>query len=201
MDFINDDSMHAAQDFPTAFGGDHQVERFGGRDQQLRRALQHRCPLTRGRVATAHADANVRRGASHLFGDLGDLGEGLVEVLLDVDTKRLQRRYVDDLRSLGRLFSQSKLFRLAIQAIDTDHERRKRLARPGRRRDQRVYIVRDRGPPLDLGFRRSFRKLALEPGSDCRMKGFEDRVGCGHRHGSSEVSSAIRRRKSVRACC
>ena len=59
---------------------------------------------------------------------------GSCEVLLDVVAERLERRDVDDLRLVRKLAGDA----LAHQVVDRGEERSERLARTGRRRDQRV---------------------------------------------------------------
>src|SRR5207302_7371668 len=104
---------------------------------------------------------------AQFHGDIGDLAQRCLEVLLDVDRQRLERRHVhhlggalDGLAALGR----------AIQRVDADEEAGQRLAGAGGRGDQRVLAGRDVRPALKLRRRRARREAALEPGAYGRME-------------------------------
>ena len=73
---------------------------------------------------------------------------GPAQVALDVVVQRLQRRDVEQAQALARAL---------VQAVDPVEEGGERLARAGRRLDQRVLAARDRGPALLLGGRRALR--------------------------------------------
>ena len=109
-----------------------------------------------------------------LGGDGCDLGERALEVLGDVDRERLQRGDVDDPRDAVDVIS---AFVCAVETIDADEESGERLARPRRRRDQRVGSGGDVRPPTALGFRRTVRKAAPEPLHHRRMEAREGGVG------------------------
>ena len=95
------------------------TRKFGGR-------LIIAARIDAGRVAGAHLGAERGQRHSHLRADLGDLAQRSLEVLVDVDRERLQRRHVDDLRdALDRLAA----LRGAIQRVDADEEAGERLAR------------------------------------------------------------------------
>jgi hypothetical protein len=126
-------------------GGQEQEERLGGRDQDVRRLPQHRGALLLGRVAGADADAQLRAEA----------GERPAEVALDVVVERFQRRDVQQAQALARL---------RVEPVDPVEEGRKRLARAGRRLDQRVPPARDRRPAERLGRGRALEGC-FEPGT------------------------------------
>ena len=82
-----------------------------------------------------------------------DPAQRRAEVAVDVVGERLQRRDVDEARS-----RRSGPARPAAgQPVDRPQERRQRLARAGRRRDQHVLAGRDRRPRLRLRRRRRRR--------------------------------------------
>jgi hypothetical protein len=58
VDLVDDHPLDAAQRL-TRLGGEQQVERFGGRDQDLRRLLAEGAPLVGRRVTGAHADTHL----------------------------------------------------------------------------------------------------------------------------------------------
>ncbi len=87
-----------------------------------------------------------------------DAGERPAEVPLDVVVERLQRAHVEHLEATTRLC-----------LVERPEERCERLARSGRRLDQRVCARRDRGPAARLGGRRGIERL-LEPRPDRRAE-------------------------------
>ena len=110
-------------------GGEQQVERLGRGDEDVRRALEHarrraeaacrRCATARGSRARA-APARARRSR--------DLRQRRLEVLLDVDGERLERRDVDD---LGRVLAERAALRaLAQQAVDAERKAASVLPEP-----------------------------------------------------------------------
>ena len=92
--------------------------------------------------------------------------EGALEVLGDVDGQRLERRHVDDLGPVGHGLAPGVG---PVQAIDADEEPGQRLARAGRRGDERVAALGDLRPPLALGPRGSLGEPTLEPGGHRRV--------------------------------
>ena len=142
VDFIHDHRLHRAQRLAAALRREHQVERLRRRDQNVRRTLHDRLPLRRRRVARAHrgADARHRRAAQRALlrprpRQLRNLPQRLLEIALDVVAQRLERRDVEDprlIRQLARLLAQPH------QIVDRREKRGQRLARAGRRGQQRV---------------------------------------------------------------
>ena len=133
--------------------GEHQEERLGRRDQDVRRLLDELAALLRRRVAGANSDAEARL----------EPGERPAQVPLDVVVERLERRDVQDAQALARA---------RVQPVDRVEERGERLARAGRRLDQDVAAGRDRRPAEPLR-RRRLGERALEPGSRGRREGGE----------------------------
>ena len=99
---------------------------------------------------------------------------GRFEVALDVVRQRLERRDVDDLRRVG----EAAVEPLPHQVVDRRKERGERLARAGRRGDQRVAPGLDRGP--GLGLRGGGRREGFgEPLGHGRVEQGADAVGGG----------------------
>src|SRR5439155_24529470 len=98
------------------------------------------------------------------LGDRADLGERRLEVLLDVGGEGLEGRDVDHPRRL--LLEGARRGGLAEEPVDADEERRQRLSRSGRRRDQRIVATGDGGPSVRLGLGGPGGKTALEPCAD-----------------------------------
>ena len=85
VDLIDDHGLGRGEDLADP-RGEHQVERLGGRDQDVGRRFLHRPPLGLGRVPGAQPDRDV--GA--------DPRQRRPQVALDVVGERLQRRDVDE---------------------------------------------------------------------------------------------------------
>ncbi len=86
VDLVDDHRLDPGEDLAHA-GGEHQVERLGGGDEDVGRGFRHRPPVFLRGVAGAQAD-----------GDLGaDPAQRRPQVALDVVGERFQRRDVDQL--------------------------------------------------------------------------------------------------------
>src|SRR5262249_34436105 len=83
------------------------------------------------------------------------------EILLDVVVQRAQRRDVDDVDAVFELPLQPE----PAQMVDGPEKRGQRLARAGRRDDQRVPAGGDRVPPLARGTRCPGKRV-LEPATN-----------------------------------
>ena len=85
VNLVEDQRLDTAQRV-ARLRGEHQVQRLGRRDQDVRRLLDQLAPLLRRRVAGAHRDAHLRL----------EPGERAAQVALDVVVERLQRRDVEN---------------------------------------------------------------------------------------------------------
>ena len=190
VDLIDDDGLHGAQRLAHRTG-EHEVERFGGGDEDVGRASAQATTLGGRGVARAHAHAH--RGDRLLLSgrSFGNAGQGPSQVALDVDSQGLERGDVEDahavrgrplsprarpavVRGLGRMLC--PLCRIVAgpcalggggldEPVDGRQEGRQRLARPGGRDDERVLAAADRGPGALLDRRRAIREGGDEPGS------------------------------------
>ena len=140
--------------------GQHQVQRLGRRDEDVRRLAEHRLALLLRRVAGADGDR-----------DLGpDPAQRHAQVAVDVVGECLQRRDVDEpdlllgLPGLGR------------EPVDPVEERGERLAGPRRGADQDMLAGGDRRPRLLLGGRRRGERVGEPP-----ARGGAEMVKRGHR--------------------
>jgi hypothetical protein len=144
VDLVDDDGLDAAQELARV-GGEHQVQRFGGGDEDVGRAPLHLLALTLRGVAAAHADGErMERGAEALCGG-GDAGERRTQVALDVDAERLDRRDIHDAAALG-LGGDGR----EHQAIDGAEEGGEGLAGAGGGEQQGGGAAGDRGPAEHL---------------------------------------------------
>ena len=171
MDLVDDRQAGGRQHLPPGFRAEQHVERFRRRHQDVRRPAAH--PLALGRRACRQSGPRCgsRRRGARSAELLADAGERRLEIAVDVVRQRLQRRHVDDLRLIG----EPALEPLPHQFVDRRQKRRQRLARPGRRGDQRMPAGLDRRPRLGLRRRRRGESLGEPPGDG----GMEQRsYGC-----------------------
>ena len=156
VDLVDDHLLDLAEDLPC-LAREHQVERLGRGDEDVGRVAHHVAPLLLRRVPGADADP--------YFG--ADPAQRRAQVLLHVVGERLERRDVDQARAPGA--------RLGDEPVERPQERRQRLARSGRRGDQRVLAGGDRRPRLRLR-RRGRVERPAEPFAHLRGEGIECRV-------------------------
>ena len=81
MDLVDDDRPGRRQHRPAGFRAEQDVERFRGRDDDVRRAAAHLLALARGRVAGAHPAADIDVRQAPLAQHRADAGERRFEVL------------------------------------------------------------------------------------------------------------------------
>ena len=124
VDLVDDHRPDTTEHRAAALRCHQEIERLRRRDEEMRRPLQHRCSFRSGGVPRPNGYLDVRGCHSQLRGDLSDLPERRLEVLVDVDRQGLQRRHVHDLRP--RRETDVCLFG-SVQPVDTDQERRERL--------------------------------------------------------------------------
>ena len=167
VDLVHDHLLDAVEDL-RGLAGQHQVERLRRGDQDVRRVADHRLALPLRRVTGAQGDLDV--GA--------DAAQRRAQVLLDVVRQRLQRGDVDEPRAVGG--------RLGDEPVERPQERGQRLARAGRRRDQRVLAGGDRRPGHGLS-RRGSREGTLEPLPDLGRELRERHPSEGTRAGAPPV--------------
>ena len=137
--------------------GEHQVERLGRGDEDVRGLPEHRLALLLRRVAGADRDRDVA----------ADALQRRAQVLLDVVGERLQRRDVHEPRAplaLGR--------GRGDQPVERPEERRQRLPGAGGGGDEHVLASRDRRPGLGLSLG-GLLERACEPVTYPRVERFE----------------------------
>src|SRR5664280_1795622 len=164
VNLVDDDRRDRPENLPAALARQEEIERLRRRHEDVRRPARHRRALSRGRVARSHEDAHLRNRRV----ESADLGERPLQVLLNVVRERAQRRDVEDLRLVLQPGP------LSDQRIDRREERRERLARAGRGRDERVAPLPDRRPALALR-RRGLAEPVLKPRLNGGVKGGEER--------------------------
>ena len=150
MDLVDDARLGAGEQLLRATG-EHQIQRFGRGDEDVRRLAEHRLALALRCVPGPHRDTQVRP----------DAAQGHAKVAVDVVGERLQRRDVDQ-PDAPRACADVVSGWLAGQPVDRPQERSQRLPRPRRGRDQDVLARGDRRPRLGLR-RRRLGERAGEP--------------------------------------
>ena len=135
VQLVDDDGPGRGEHAPPAPRRQQQVERFGRRDEDMRRPSAHARTLTLRRVARAHSHPHTLRALDAL--------DGTAQVFADVIAQRLERRNVYDAqRVLGGLLSRD--------GVDKPQERAQRLARARGCADQRMRAGRDGRPAFAL---------------------------------------------------
>ena len=160
--------------------------------------LWRRSPAVVSPVRTAVRISTSARPSAAQLG--ADAGERRLEVGADVVRERLQRRDVDDRRLVGEAARREAG---AHQAVERGQERGQRLARAGRRGDQRVPAGADRRPGGRLRFG-GRGKGPREPAGDGGMESLGEawqRFWRGRRRGTARLDDRRRaayRRRSTR---
>lgn len=176
VDLVDDDGFDVAKGL-GGVGGEQQVERFGGGDQDLAGMAAEAGALFLGRIAGANADLrDVDRGAG-LLGHVGDAGEGRAEVAFDVDRESFERGDVDDARAGMRWALTEHEF------VEAPQEGGESFAGSGGGEDEGGFAAGDCGPAVTLG-RRGLIEDGAKPGCRDGVKEGErvsrDRLGgCG----------------------
>src|SRR5277367_626786 len=110
------------------------------------RPLEHPATLSLKGIPRAYRSPNLWTQISPLQSQALDLAKRPIEVLLNIVRERLERRDVDHLS----LRLQGARDRLAQQPVNADQKCRQRLARSGRRGNQRRTPLQNGRPALLL---------------------------------------------------
>ena len=153
VDLVHDHRLDPAEDLARS-RADHQIERLGRGDQDVRRFAAH--PPTLGLRRVARAQRHRDRRADPL--------QRRPQIALDVVGERLEGRDVDDAHARAEPLG------LAREAVDAPEERRQGLTGARRGADQRVIPGGDRRPAGRLGGR---------GGLERRLEPLPDRLGEG----------------------
>ena len=181
VDLVDDHVLDAAQDLAGG-AGQHQVERLGGRDQDVRWVAGDLAPVLGRGVAGPAGDRDARHRLAESLGGQRDPGQRGAQVALDVVGQRLERRDVEDADGAGG-FAGRRRARVGGEPVEGPQERGQGLAAPRRGVDQRVLAARDGRPAPRLGVGRRL-EAGPEPVTDGWREGRErigDRGDCGHR--------------------
>ena len=146
---VDDHALDPAQGL-ARLAGEHQEQRLGRGDQNVRRRGRHPPPVGRRGVAGADADGEVGDRVAEPLGGVPDAGQRRPQVALDVDGQRLERGDVE--HPAAGLLVRRRL--LARELVQRPQERREGLAGPGGRHDEGVAPGGHRPPGTLLGRRR-----------------------------------------------
>ena len=193
VDFVDDHGAHGPQHLAAALGRQQQVQRLGRRDQNVRRRAQHRRAFRLRRVAGADGGGHARRLQPECFRHAAQAAARFGQILVNVRAQRLQRRHVED----AHLIRQRRAQTFLKQVVERRQKRRERLARTGRRRDQRVAPFTNRCPTAELCGRRRVKRFREPPCGD-RME-IRERHDCGRSKSISPVKWSLRALRSPRS--
>ena len=141
MHFIDDDGLDPSQRL-MRLAGEHQEQRFGSGDQDVWWLAAQPPSFGCECVARTNTYADLSTRGAQPLGGAGDAGQGCSKVAFDVDSKRLEWRYVENTGASGRIGWNGR----GHQAIDCMQECAEGLAATGRRNYQRVGALGDRCP-------------------------------------------------------
>ncbi len=154
MDLV-DDHVRDPSEGLSRPAGEHQVEGFGGGDQDVRGLPHHPGPLLAGRIAAADGDAQGGQGSPHCLRSGQDSFEGELQVAPDVLVQCLERRDIENSDAFD--FSRGP-----PEVVEGGQERGERLAGSGRGHDQGIPPGGDHRPTEPLSGRR-LAELFPEP--------------------------------------
>src|SRR5580704_15720764 len=119
VNFVDDDGFDRFENFATLRGGEQNIERFGGRDKNVRRPREHLAALVHQRIAGTHSSANLGQQEAALSCKLQNFAEWNLEVFLNVVAESFKRRNVKNFEPIGQLTRE----RFADEAVNTSGKR------------------------------------------------------------------------------
>ena len=144
VNLIHDHSGYAREGVAGG-AGEHQVEGFGGGDENVRRVADELAAFAGGGVAAAHAHADARL-ARLVAAQAGDSGKGGAQVAFDVRTERFERRNIKDART-----ARGSGFVFAVEGGECPEEGGEGFTGAGGGDDEGVVAVADALPGAFLG--------------------------------------------------
>ncbi|MCY1429703.1 hypothetical protein D9M71_456300 [compost metagenome] len=183
MDFVDDHRLCRTEHLPTGVGTEQHVQGFRCGHQNVRRRLAHRRAVFLRCIAGAHGGADLQFGQAHHAQLLGNAGQRVLQVDLDVVGQCLEGRDVDHQGCVGQAFG---AFQAAVhQVVDDGEKRGEGLAGAGGRGDQGRAALADQWPRPGLGGGDRCECVA-EPGADGGVEAAQGTVcGDGQVHAAS----------------
>ena len=145
VDLVDDHRVHRSQPLARV-RRQQQEQRLGRGDQDVGGVALEARALVRRRVAGADRHRRHVEGHALRRGQVGDAGERRAQVALDVHGQRLERRQIQ--HAAARVAFRH---RREHQPIEARQERGQRLARAGRRENQRGLAAAMAGQPCRCG--------------------------------------------------
>ncbi len=183
VDLVDDHRACRAEHLPAGIGAEQHIQGFRRGHQNVRRRFAHRRTVFLRCIAGAHGSADLQLRQAHHAQLLGNAGQRVLQVDLDVVGQRLEGRDVDHQGGVGQAFG---VFQAAVyQVVDDGEKGGKGLAGTGGRGDQGRAALADQRPRPGLGGGDG-RERMVEPGADGRVKAAQGTV-CG----DGQVHAAI----------
>ena len=91
VNLVHNERLDVPKRRPALLRGEHQIERFRCRNENVGRAARNRLSFAGGRIATADGNADLRQRLSELLRDFPDLAQRALQVAMDVAAQRLER--------------------------------------------------------------------------------------------------------------
>src|ERR1700746_811770 len=119
VNFVDDDGFDRFENFAALRGGEQNIERFGGRDKNMRRPRKHLAALVHERVAGADGGTNLGHQEAALSCKLQNFAERNLEVFLNVVAESFKRRNVKNFEPVSQLTCE----RFGDEAVNTSEKR------------------------------------------------------------------------------
>ena len=169
MDFVHNDVLDRAEQWPCLRGRHHEIEGFRCCDENIRRVPDHCSTAGLRRIAGTDLRPQGRQGDPQSPGFLCDARQRRFQVPLDIVVEGFQGRDIKDADARRKLFVQ----RLLHQMVDSPEEGSQRLPGTGGGKNQGVFSLRDARPAKDLRRRRRPERT-VEPCPHDGVKLFEN---------------------------
>ena len=144
MDLVHDHGGDAREGVAGG-AGEHEVEGFGGGDENVGRVADELAAFAGGGVAATHAHADVRF-ACVVSAQARDSGQRCAQVAFDVRAECLEWRNIKDARA-----ARGSGFVFAVQGVECPEEGGEGFAGAGGGDDEGVVAVADALPGAFLG--------------------------------------------------
>ncbi|MNM81210.1 hypothetical protein D3C81_932060 [compost metagenome] len=183
VDLVDDHCLCGAEHLPARVGTEQHIQGFRRGHQNVRCGLAHCRTIFLRCIAGAHGRGDLQFGQAHHAQLLGNAGQRVLQVDLDVVGQRLEGRDVDHQGGVGQAFG---VFQATVhQVVDDGEKGGEGLAGTGGRGDQGRAALADQRPRPGLGGG-DRRERVAEPGADGRVEAAQGTVcGNGQVHAAS----------------
>src|SRR5512141_844793 len=146
VDFVDDHCACCAEHSPPAHARQHDVERLGRRDENVRRLSEHARTSRRRRVSCSYTNPDFGKRLPGFLEAASELCEWSLEIALDVIVKGLQRRDVEKMDAVGK----RRLHPFDYQRVELPKKCSECLSCACGSKNQRVAAARNRRPAHSL---------------------------------------------------